>query len=260
MFNLLRVDFYKLRKSIMFKVCFLISLVCAIALAIVAHEAASGRMKISVSSASGLSDIFIFSILMPFAIGMLVCGDFDNKDIHDEISLGRGTIVISKSIVAFVTALLLTLPYALVGLICFASKGEFSQMFAYSTYLSIMCNSLGVGVSAATVGKAIVKMIVMGLIYASAFSIGIPIAFKVRKPILAIIIGEVIAFSNAFVVELLHSIPGIGKVIELTPYYYTNMPADITNGNLVKYSIYSIVFFALMIGSSYLIFRKADIK
>lgn len=260
MFNLLRVDFFKLRRSIMFKVSLFISLVCAIALAIVAHEVATGTLEVSVSSASGLSDIFIFSILMPFIIGMLVCGDFENKDIHDEISLGRGTIVISKSIIAFVTALLLTLPYALIGLICFVSKGEFSQMFAYSTYLSIMCNSLGVDVTGAAVGKAVVRMIVMGLIYASSFSIGIPIAFKVRKPILAIIIGEVVAFCSAFLVELLHSIPGIGKLIELTPYYYTNLPADVTNGNLVKYSIYSIVFFALMMGSSYLIFRKADIK
>lgn len=260
MLNLLRVDFYKLRKSIMFKVSFFISLACAIALAIVAHEVAAGRMDVSVSSVSGLSDIFIFSILMPFIMGMLVCGDFENKDIHDEISLGRGTIIISKSIVAFVTALLLTFPYALVGLICFVSKGEFSELFAYSTYLSIMCNSLGVGVNGATIGKAVARMIVMGLIYASSFSICIPIAFKVRKPILAIIIGEIIAFSSAFLIELLHLIPGVEKVIELTPYYYTNLPADATNGDLVKYAIYSIVFFALMMGSSYLVFRRADIK
>ena len=260
MLNLLRVDFYKLRKSIVFKVCFLVSLICSVALAVVAHQAAVGNLDIAASSASGLSDIFIFSILMPFAIGMLVCGDFENKDIHAEISLGRGTIVVCKSIVALVTSLLITLPYMVVGLLCFISQGEFSQLFAYSTYLSIMCNTLGESVSAAAVGKAIARMLVMGLIYASAFSISLPIAFKVRKPIIAIIIGEVFAFCSAFVIELLHSIPGVKKLIELTPYYHTNLPADVTNGGLVKCTVISLAFLALMIGSSYLIFRKADVK
>lgn len=260
MINLFKAELYKLRKLKAFKICILISFICAVCLAVITHGLATGDIGMDSSNTNGLSDIFIISVLGPLMTGFVICADFDSKNIHDEISCGRFSIVMSKSLIFAIVISFLALPYAIVALVCFISGAEFSSPFVYSTYLNMMVNENSMAVDASGIVKAVAILLVSFVLYVARLSFCLPLAFVNRKSVVVTVIGVISGFLIDLVMNGISKIPGIGKVTEYLPYHYAEIDLDSSASDLVRILIVSLVFIALMVILTYRLFKRSEIK
>lgn len=260
MINLIHAEFYKLRKSTSLKVCFLITTICAIVLGFLANGIAKGEVDMPTSSLSGLSDIFIMSVVGTLMASILVCSDFESKNIHDAISCGRRSIVLSKAIAFVYVIAILVLPYALVGFVGFLTKGTYSDALPYSTYLTLMANTKGAAVDAENIAKSIEVLLISAVLYAARFSFCLPLAFKIRKAIVVTVAGVVLGFLSDFFVTLLSKVPVLETILDYTPFSYQMLRLDMSQGELLKVLGISIVFLGLMIWLTNVLFKKDEIK
>lgn len=260
MINLLHAEIYKLFKSKAFHGCFLVTTVCAVILAVLSHQVAAGNISMTADTMSGLSDIFIMSVVGSLMAGLLICADFDNKNIHDEISCGRFSIVMSKSLIFVIMISLLVLPYAIVSFVGFVSGMDFNQAFSFSTYLKLMANVKGYSINAQNIGKAVEVLVISLLLYAARLSFCIPIAFKIRKSVTVTVIGVVIGFVSDFVLSMLGKIPGVKELAKYLPFSYMMMDIGMSQKELIKILLVCIVFIGLMIWLTYALFKKSEIK
>ena len=102
MLNLIRADLFKMCKSSVMKILFGITTLCAGAMTVIAYFITQRKMDPGMTGIGFLfSDINIISILGAVIAGVFICGDFDNKTIHDAIACGcsRRTIIDRKSVV-----------------------------------------------------------------------------------------------------------------------------------------------------------------
>lgn len=260
MINLIHADLYKIRKSIAFRVCLLVTIICSILLTIISHGLATGDMDIAVNTVSGLSDIFIMSVIGSLMAGISICSDFDSKNIHDAISCGRAAIVSSKIVVYSLIIMILVLPYAICGFVGFAMDGTFSNVLPFSTYTAMMANAPGLAIDVNGVLKALAVCFTSLLLYAARLSFCVPIAFKVRKSVVVMVIGVVFGFLVDLIINVLSKVEILEKLLKLTPFTHINVALDCTAGDLVKDIIISIVFIAIMGIITWVGFRKAEIK
>ena len=260
MINLIHAEFYKLRKSTALKICFLITAVCAVVLGGLANGIEKGTVDVPVSSLSGLSDIFIMSVIGTLMASILICSDFESKNIHDAISCGRRSIILSKTVAYIYVIAILLLPYALVGFIGYITKGQYNDALPYSTYLTLMANTKGAEVDAGNIGKAIEILLINVLLYAARFSFCLPIAFKVRKAIVVTVIGVVVGFLSDFFVNILSKVAVLDTILDFTPFSYQMITMDMNQSELVKILLVSVVFIGVMVWLSYALFKKDEIK
>lgn len=260
MINLIHAELYKIRKTGVFKIGVLITAVCAFVLGVLCYNIGTGAVDIPMQSLSGLSDIFIMSVMGPLMAGVLICNDFDSKNIHDEISCGRWAIVFSKSVVYLLLVAVLVLPYAIVGFIGFVTETTFASPFAYSTYLTLMVNKAGYVVDGTNIAKSIVVLAISLLLYAARLSFCIPVAFKVRKTVAVTVIGVVVGFVIDFIINVLSKIPGVDTLVKFTPYSTAIVTMENTSGELWRIVGSSVLFIVIMIAITYGIFKKAEIK
>ncbi|SFR81636.1 hypothetical protein [Anaeromicropila populeti] len=265
MINLIYGDLYKLRKSGAAKVCFLISCVCAFFLIYIAHKIFAGDLDASVGgSASGLGDIVIVSVLGPFMAGTFICHDFNSKTIHDAIACGNGrsNVIISKAIVYMLAIAALVIPYAAAIVTAYGMGIEIGMPFVISPFLNILSEIGGTQVEVIKICKIIVLSFIAMLVHGARLSFCIPLAFKMRKTGIIILIANVVCFLIDLVIRLLDEIPLIGSIVKWTPYAagIFNVTMKTSAGELLKITGISIGFYAIMIAVTYVLFRKADIK
>ncbi len=260
MLNLIHAEFYKMRKSSALKICVLITITCAVILCVLSNCNATGKTDIPESSMSGLSDVFILSVVGTLMTSLLICSDFENKNIHDAISCGRRSIVISKTVSYCVLVGLLILPYAVVGFVGFVSQGQFEATFTYSTYLNLMANKAGYAVNGANIGKSIEMLIVSIILYAARLSFCIPLAFKIRKAVVVTVVGVIVGFVSDFIMNVMSKVPVLDTIVEYTPFSYPMVELNMSQGELIKILAISVVFIILMVLLTYRIFKKDEIK
>ena len=260
MINLIHAEFYKYRKSLALKICLLITTICAVLLGVLSNGIAKGTIDMAANSLSGLSDIFIMSVLGALMAGLAICGDFESKNIHDAISCGRRNIVISKSIGFCFIIALLVLPYAIVGLIGFISQGDFQSTISYSTYLSIMSNASDLPVNGQNIAKSIEVILISIVLYAARLSFCIPLAFKVKKSVVVTVVAVVLGFLCDFFVNLLSKVPVLDTIVEYTPFSYPMLTMEMGQGQLIKILFVSIGFIGLMVLLTNVLFKKDEIK
>lgn len=260
MINLIHADFYKLRKTLAFKVCLLITIGCAAILTFLSHGMATGTLEVQSSVASGLSDAFMVSVIGSLFAGILICNDFDSKNIHDEISCGRGSIVVSKTVIYTIVIILFVLPYAIAGFVAFVSKGSFTMDYNFSTYTAVMANSTGMAVDGNAIFKVIRLLLVSVILHAAKLSICIPLAFKVRKSVIVTVIGVVFFCVIDSIINVLVDVPVVGEILKFTPFSYNLLPMTISEGELLKICLVSTGFIIIMAFVTYRLFRKAEIK
>ncbi len=260
MINLIHGELYKYKKSLALKICILITMVCAVLLAVLSNGNAVGTMNIPANSLSGLSDIFIMSVVGTLMASLIICGDFESKDMHDAISCGRRNIVVSKSIGYFIVIALLVLPYAITAFIGFITKGQFQATFSYSTYLTLMSNQSGVPVNAESIGKSIEVLLISIVLYAARLSFCIPLAFKIKKAVVVTVAGVVLGFLSDFFVNLLSKVPVLDTILEYTPFAHPIVTMDMSHGELIKILVISLSFFVFMIILTNILFKKDEIK
>jgi len=265
MMNLFRADMFMLKRSKGFKLSVLLSLICVSSLGLVLHFVETGKIgKDIMSSISILFDAMMVSMLASLMIGSYICGDFQSKTIHSEVGCeSRGKVIIVKVFTSMFITALITLPYAIVSVICFASKAEFAELKGIpSLFTGIMSNTSGVDVTSASIVKGSVLALVGVLIYAARLSICIPLAFKVRKSVVVMACGIAAAFGiDTLLVKVSDDIPVVGTVLKNTPYaimYDLNMNTGA--GTVIKAAVSSIVFIVVMICLTYTMFRRSEIK
>jgi ABC-2 type transport system permease protein len=265
MLNLIRADLYKLRKSLALKICFLVTCVSAGALTYISHAIATGSMSASVSgNASGLSDICMMALLGSLMTGVLVCSDFETNAIHDAVTCGSGriSVVVSKALVYLLLIAFLLLPYGVATVVGFCSGAEFTKPFVPTVFLGILANETGISLTAAAICKIILLSLIAMLVYAARLCFCLPLAFKLRKPVAIMAIGMATDFLVDLVIRLLNGVPVISNILSFTPYSkglaYLTMGASV--GTLLEVIVVNIVYFAVMTGITFLLFRRAEIK
>jgi ABC-2 type transport system permease protein len=205
----------------------------------------------------------IVMVLGSVIIGILICGNFETKNIHDEIACGNGrlAIILTKTVSISLFLLLLLLPYVLMSTIGFASGIGFGQYAGVpSAFFNILSNVQGVEVTSSYVLKSVVLSVLITLTYLAKISICIPVAFKARKSIVVIMTGFVTTFAFDILSTLTKGIDGF-NFLKFFPYSIVyKLTLDCSVKVMVQSAISSILFISFMLVITNLVFRKAEIK
>ena len=265
MINLIKADFYKINRSMIYKVLFLVSSVCAVVTTVISHMIHTSDMDItSASSAAMLTDVVMLSLINSVLAGQMICGDFDNKLIQSSLTgcSGRFTVVSAKMVTFSIIVGIMTLPYAICSIVGVCMGGGFSTPFSASIYLKILFESNTVEFSAESVLKYIVITVIMMLVYAAQSGIMFAIGFLMKnKALLTTAISFILSTFIGMSTSMITSDAG-NDFLSFTPY-----SGDIYSlGNetealtLVKIALVCIAFLAAYTGIAYTAFRKSEIK
>jgi hypothetical protein len=265
MINLVHAEFYKLYKSISFKLCFLIACISAAAFAVISHSIAVGSISTNISgSASGLSELVIIALLGSLLTGILVCNDFETKTIHDAVACGKGrrSIVISKVFIYVCIMFVLLVPYAAATTAGFCTRAEFTKPFVGSAFLRMLYDGKAYSTTAGNICKILLVSLTTVLVHAARLSICLPVAFKTRKPVAVTAIGFAYSALIDLVLGLLKDVPVLGSLISISPYNreFILMSFDTKADVIGKAVISSVVFLILITIITYYSFKKAEIK
>lgn len=265
MINMIKADIYRMSKLHVVKLCMLVSVISALVMGFVLRGVYKETISLDTSSAFALvSDTMIIMVLGAIITGTLVCGSFDSKNIHDEIACGNGrlSIIISKMLSLTLFVILLTLPYALIAVIGFASKAGFGVYVGVpSSFFNILSNVQGVPVNNDNILKSIVLSIIIVFTYVAKMSICIPIAFKVRKAIPVIAIGFLSTFFFDILSALTKNQGGMSSLLNYLPFTLVyKLTLDCSTQVMVTSVICSALFIAAMLLDTYFSFRKSEIK
>lgn len=265
MYNLIWADLFKLRKSVAFKVLFAITTVSAITMAVMAYRIPQGKIDASMTGIGFMfSDINMTSILGAVLASIFICGDFDNKTIHNAVANGcsRGAVIVSKAVVFSFALAFLVVPYALVTGIALGSGSEFGMGSTAVGFLHIITSDAGKTFSAPEVWKLLIAMLTLMIVYAAQLSICIPLALVLRKPVLVVAVYYGFTILCAQLIWLKDSSPVFNRIFDCTPYggNYTFVTLQTGTGDVLKAIAVSVVFMILMSTVAYFSFKKSEIK
>lgn len=254
--NLLMVDAYKSYKSKLIPILFILAIASATLMLYFSHQIAQGKMDGTSNLIHFFSDLQIFSLFGSILIGMFFCEDFQNKIIENAISSGhkRSTIVISKLISLFLLTGIFAVPY------CAALFLANSMHWKMTVYMGTPFLSLIELLNThASIWKVLLMMIIVIFIYTAQLSIGIPILFFIKKPVLVMIIMYSLL---GFLGSLLTIDNAVQDLMSATPYGvdFLKMVTHFDSETLFKPIIISFLFICLMLGSAVFFFKKAEIK
>lgn len=265
MFNLIWSDLYKLRKSITIKVFFIITAFSAIAMSLMAYLIPRGKLDASLTGIGFLfSDMNMISILGALIAAICICGDFENKTIHDAIAGGnsRFNVILSKVAVCFCGLTLILLPYIITTIIVLSSGTKFGMDSVALGFLNIITSESGSPFTANEISKLFFTTLTLITVYLSQISLCIPLALLFKKPIFIVAIYYCFTILTAQVMALKDSMPGLYRIASFTPFggNYSLVNFSTSGSDLIKAFSASIFFITLMVLISYTVFKKAEIK
>ncbi len=265
MYNLIWSDFYKLRKSSAVKVVFLITAICAVLMSIITNFIALGKLNITMAGIGFLfSDVNTKSILGAVIAGIFICGDFDNKTIHDAVSMGysRAIIIVSKAVVFSLSIVVILLPYAIVTCFDLFSGNKFNVGSNSIGFLYIITKYCGTVISSGEVLKFIIIIFTIMVVYAAQLSICIPVAFTLKKPVFVVAIYYGITIVFAQIPSIAGKYEIFDKICNLTPFgsNYCFLALNTGTEALIKVIVVSLIFIIIMVLITYSVFRKKEIK
>lgn len=262
MMNLIRADLFKLRKSVTMKVLAGITLVCALSMTAIVYSISGGQLDNNMNGIAFMfSDINVMSILGAVLAGVLICGDFDTRIIQDSITSGcsRGRIILAKGVVLGCALTVLLFPYALVTGIALKTGSDFTTSSNFLGFLHLLATGEG---TTLTVGRMLLVMLTLILVYVAQLSLTLPLAFLLRKPIYVV----ALYYSFSLLVGQLAGLAGsdgwISAILSATPYdvTYLMMNGDTPLSELVRAIAVSVVLLVVMAAVTFGLFRKKDIK
>lgn len=261
MYNLIRADLFKLRKSLAMKVLLAIAAASSLIMAVIAYLVAQGSLDTGTTGIGFLfSDANMLAILGSVTAGLFICGDFENKTIHHAIACGsgRGRIILSKAITFFCALLALLLPYALVTIIALSTGAAFDMGSNALGFLHIMTGEAGIAFSGKVIAKLLVIMLTMTLVYWAQLSICVPLALVLKKPVLIVAIYYVFIMLSTQLNSLSGSLELFDRVYGSTPYdwHYTYMLLNTGTEDIWKAIIVSTLFIIVMLAIAFNRTRK----
>jgi len=265
MYNLIRADLFKLRKSMAIKILFGITTVSSITMALMAYLLPQGKIDASMTGMGFMfSDVNMISILGAVLAGVFICGDFDNKTIHDAIANGysRGTVIVSKATVFCCAIAIILIPYAIIIIITLSTGYEFSMGSASVGFLHILTTDAGKTFAASEMFKLLVVMLTLMIVYMAQLIICVPLAFVLKKPVLVVAIYYAFTIFCAQLMVLRGNSPVIDSIFSCTPFggNYTFVTLNSAMGDILKAISVSLVFMIVMFVVTYSAFRKSEIK
>lgn len=247
------------------KIIFGITTVSAVAMAVMAYLIPQGNIDASMTGIGFMfSDINMISILGAVIAGIFICGDFDNKIIHDAIANGssRGTVIASKAIVFCGALAFILLPYAIVTGIALSTGSKFSMGSVAVGFLHILTSEAGTAFSASEIWKLLAIMLTLIIVYMAQLSICVPIALVLKKPVFVVAIYYGFSILCAQLMGLRDSSPLFDRIFACTPYggNYTFMTLNTGTADIFKAISVSLIFIIVMLAVTYSAFRKSEIK
>lgn len=265
MINLIRADFFKIRKSAAIKILFLVACLCAAGMTVIAWSVAHGKMNVGMSGIGFLlSDVDVISILGGVCAAVFICGDFDNKAIHDAVARGCGrlSVIISKSIVLAGSVITLLIPYAVAVGIGLGTGSEFSLATPGLGFLNLLITTGGKSLSPAQGWELFGIMLLLLLVYAAQLSLCLPLAMIFRKPVVVIAVYYALSVLSGQLSALTKNSKLFADLFALTPYggNYPLLTLSAGAADVIKAMLVSLIFIAVMIAFTFAAFRKAEIK
>ena len=267
MINLIKADFYKIHRSAIYKVLFLILTVCAVTITLVSHFVSTGDIGFETAgTAALLSDVVMMNLASCIIAGQLICGDFENKLIQSALTgtSGRFTVVCGKMITYTLLVGIMSLPYALSAIIGYVLHSSFCNPYSASVYLKILFESTIVDFSVATLLKYMVITAIMALSYAAQTAFVFMLAFLVKnKSLIVTTIGFIACVFFGMTSSMIAGISDAAKeLMSWTPFSADayNMGHETEIGTMIKVIGISIAFIAAFTYITYLTFRKSEIK
>lgn len=266
MFNMVRADLYKLYKSTVIKVLFGITTLSSVIMLLMAYLIPQGIISEKMTGIGFMfSDVNMMSILGAVIAGSFICGDFDNKSIHQSIVSGcsRTTVLTSKAIVYLLSIGILLIPYIIITAVALLSGKEYGMGSVAIGFLNMI--TLGVDdntLQGFLVFKQIVVMVVLVIVYMSQLSICIPLAITLKKPVLVVSIYYGCTILFAQLSSLSKNISGLADFLSGTPFggEYSLLNLNSGTEDIVKAVVVSLVFMIIMIAISFQIFKKVEVK
>lgn len=267
MINLIRADFYKIHRSALYKVLFLVLTACAVTTTLVSHFVSTGDIGFeTASTAALLSDVVMMNLASCIVAGQLVCGDFENKLIQSALTgtSGRFTVVCGKMITYTLLVSIMTLPYALSAIIGYVLDSGFCAPYSTSVYLRILFESTSVDFSAAALLKYIAITAIMALTYTAQTAFVFTLAFLVKNK--SLIVTAIGFIACVFIGMTSSMIAGISdtasNLMSWTPFSADayNMGNETEIGTMIKVIAIALIYIVAFTYITYLTFRKTEIK
>ena len=268
MINLMKADFYKMRKSATLWFTFLVMCVAVTVFAVLSIGMAKGSIgKETIGMASGLSDGSLTAIIGPFLAAIFICSDFTNKTMHDSILCGKGrrAIVYAKIIPYGLSILLMLLPYSILTIVGFLVKGSFSLDFANgmdSSYMMVLASQGSVAHDAEMILKMLLIVVVVAVMYIARMSLCILLGYTIRKPVLVVGIGFIVEMVGSLIALSVSSSEALTEALSWTPFVgikeTLNMGAAYSD--LFKTLGASIVFIVIILNITSAIFATSEVK
>ncbi|PJI07559.1 MULTISPECIES: ABC transporter permease subunit [Clostridium] len=265
MYNLIKADLFKLRKSKAIKIIFAITVISALTMTIMAYLIQKGKLNTGTTGIGFLfSDANMMGILGAVLAGVFICGDFDNRTIHEAIVNGnsRCQVVISKAIVFFISCLVILLPYFIATGIAIETGYKFNMGGVSVGFLNLITTEGGKAISLLQGFKILAIMFALVFIYIAQLGLCIPFAIVFKKPVVVVAVyyGITILFSQMSKLEA--SAKTFKNIIECTPYgsKYVFMALNTGAGDIARAFIVSLICIIIMIAITCYAFRRAEIK
>ena len=214
----------------------------------------------SAGSVTAMGDAMIIWLFGSLSVGMLIGNDFENKTVHGAMGYGIKNIVANYFLVFSVIIFLMLLTYTIGSLACIFSGNDMkgAEGAVISNYLG---NVLVYG-KETSVAKLILSYVAAFFVYVGQLSICIPVAIRIKKPVVVTAFGFIFGMLTALISTLASKVKMLDNIYRLTPYDCgmdkIGICADVSD--MLVAIIVSVVFTALMGLVSYIIFRKSDIK
>lgn len=256
MFNLLRSEVLKMRKSLPIKIILLlmfgVSIITSLSSLNYVGSPYAEEMEIALDGFdaffSSLRDMPTITMIGIIVAGVLICTDFDNRTIQTEIAAGHGRfkILLSKVISFGVAYFMVLLPYPLGRAIFQGVLIQFGQAVTISTFWEMF------------IGFSTVVLVGMAL-----NSVTIMLSFVIQKNIIVIGVSFILlvlggnallsfGIANSHIGAFLAKTPlGFFKELALQNYAPTA---------LFTAASVSVIYIVTMVTLTYLLFRKAELK
>lgn len=268
MINLMRADFYRIRRTKAVYILLGILTVCAVGATVFSYQMEHANLSTKLmQQASGLADMMTMVVAGPFLAGIVICSDFQTKTIHDSILYARGrrSVVFSKLLTYSLLIMLFLLPYAICTLVGFISGASFSSTYSHaidSVFFSLLANESGTAVSGSSILKLLAILVTVMLIYAARMSINILLVYTIRKPVIVVGVGIAIQLAMSLIGPLSLTSDLGEALIGWTPFasYGSVLTLTVEWHKIIATAGVSLAFLGMMNAITGGIFQTTDIK
>ncbi|MDP4147717.1 MAG: ABC transporter permease, partial [Bacillota bacterium] len=196
--------------------------------------------------------------------GIFICGDFDNKIIHDAIANGcsRSVVIVSKAVVFFCSIVFILIPYAIITGIALGTGSKFNMGSVAMGFLHVITSDGGKTFSAGDIGKLLLVMLTLIIVYAAQLSICILIAILSKKSVVVIAAYYAISIISGQLRALKNSSKGFDHIFACTPFGGNYGLLTLNSGleDISKAILVSLIFIVVIIAVTNFAFRKSEIK